>query len=149
MKWTKAYRKTHGKELMYDTTLDFEKKKEEPVKYNRDLYVKTVQAMGRIQEIKQAREKRFKNARIKDAKKRNVAAIDRLLVDKADYIKNKEVRDKYKTRASEKLKAEVAAIESKKTKLQQELLAASDDQDEDEDNYSESGMEEEDMDDIA
>merc|ERR1712146_756680 len=74
MKWTKAYRKTHGKELMYD-------------------------------------------------KKRNVAAIDRLLVDKADYIKNKEVRDKYRTRANEKLKAEVAAIESKKSKLQQELLA--------------------------
>merc|ERR1711896_46039 len=83
MRWTKAYRKTHGKELMYDTTLDFEKRREEPVKYNRDLYVKTVQAMGRIQEIKQAREKRFKNARIKDAKRRNVEAIGRLLVDKA------------------------------------------------------------------
>merc|ERR1712199_105119 len=98
MRWTKAYRKTHGKELMYDTTLDFEKRREEPVRYNRDLYVKTVQAMGRIKEIKAAREKRFKNARIKDAKKRNVEAIDRLLVDKADYIKNKEVRDKYRTR---------------------------------------------------
>merc|ERR1711988_229777 len=138
MKWTKAYRKTHGKELMYDTTLDFEKKREEPVKYNRDLYVKTIQAMGRIDEIKKAREKRFKNARIKDAKKRNVAAIDRLLVDKADYIKNKEVRDKYRTRANEKLKAEVAAIESKKSKLQQELLAGSDDEEEDDD-YSGSG----------
>merc|ERR1712139_198625 len=145
MKWTKAYRKTHGKELMYDTTLDFEKRREEPVKYNRDLYVKTVQAMGRIQEIKQAREKRFKNARIKDAKRRNVEAIDRLLVDKADYIKNKEVRDKYRTRASEKLKAEVAAIDAKKTKLQEELLAGSDDEEED---YSDSGMEEEQLDDI-
>merc|ERR1712146_707572 len=46
MKWTKAYRKTHGKELMYDSTLDFEKRREEPVRYNRDLYVKTVQAIG-------------------------------------------------------------------------------------------------------
>merc|ERR1711988_468015 len=89
MKWTKAYRKTHGKELMYDSTLEFEKKREEPVKYNRDLYVKTIQAMKRIDEIKAKREKRYKNDRIKDAKKRNVAAIDRLLVDKADYIKNK------------------------------------------------------------
>merc|ERR1719359_68427 len=69
MKWTKAYRKTHGKELMYDSTLEFEKKKEEPVRYNRDLYIKTVQAMGRIDEIKRAREKRFKNERIKEAKK--------------------------------------------------------------------------------
>merc|ERR1712187_40714 len=39
MKWTKAYRKTHGKELMYDSTLDFEKRREEPVRYNRDLYI--------------------------------------------------------------------------------------------------------------
>merc|ERR1712139_613487 len=35
MRWTKAYRKTHGKELMYDSTLDFEKRREEPVRYNR------------------------------------------------------------------------------------------------------------------
>merc|ERR1719235_1431761 len=39
MRWTKAYRKTHGKELMYDSTLDFEKRREEPVRYNRDLYI--------------------------------------------------------------------------------------------------------------
>merc|ERR1711907_337342 len=70
MRWTKAYRKTHGKELMYDTTLDFEKRREEPVKYNRNLYVKTIKAMKRIDEIKAVREKRFKNARVKDAKKR-------------------------------------------------------------------------------
>merc|ERR1712146_552376 len=71
MKWTKAYRKTHGKELMYDSTLDFEKRREEPVRYNRDLYVKTVQAIGKIEQIKAAREKRFKNARIKEAKRPN------------------------------------------------------------------------------
>merc|ERR1712193_161105 len=59
MRWTKAYRKTHGKELMYDSTLDFEKRREEPVRYNRELYVKTVQAIGKIEAIKQAREKSF------------------------------------------------------------------------------------------
>merc|ERR1712025_260186 len=80
MKWTKAYRKTHGKELLYDTTLEFEKKREEPVRYNRDLYIKTVQAIGKIEKIKKDREKRYKNARIKEAKRSNVDAIDRLLV---------------------------------------------------------------------
>merc|ERR1712187_545604 len=71
MKWTKAWRKTHGRELMYDSTLDFEKRREEPVRYNRELYVKTVQAIGKSGAIKQAREKRVKNARIKEAKRRN------------------------------------------------------------------------------
>merc|ERR1712226_536754 len=89
MRWTKAYRKTHGKELMYDSTLDFEKRREEPVRYNRDLYIKTVQAIGKIEKIKQAREKRFKNARIKEAKRRNVDAIDRLLVRRPEYIKDR------------------------------------------------------------
>ena len=55
--------KNLGKELMYDTTLDFEKKKEEPIRYNRDTYVKTIQAMGRIEEIKKKREKRYRNER--------------------------------------------------------------------------------------
>lgn len=45
--------------------------------------------------------------RIKDAKRRNVAAIDRLLVDKPQYIKNAEVRDKYMTRNAAKIAAQV------------------------------------------
>ncbi len=42
MKWTKAYRKIHNKELMYDTTLEMEQIQMEPVRYNRETYVKTV-----------------------------------------------------------------------------------------------------------
>ena len=39
MKWTKAYRKTFGKELLYDKTFEFEKLKVEPLRYNRITYV--------------------------------------------------------------------------------------------------------------
>merc|ERR1712159_354965 len=113
MRWTKAYRKTHGKELMYDSTLDFEKRREEPVRYNRDLYVKTVQAIGKIEEIKQAREKRYKNARIKEAKRRNVEAIDRLLVRRPEYIKDKAVSDKYKEKNRASMKAQLASLKQK------------------------------------
>ena len=52
MKWTKAYRKTHGtiifpnfligKEMVKDTCFEFEKKRNEPLVYNRDLYVNTI-----------------------------------------------------------------------------------------------------------
>jgi len=38
---------------------EFEKKRNEPVQYNRDLYVSTIQAMQRISDIKQRREDRF------------------------------------------------------------------------------------------
>merc|ERR1711862_40080 len=148
MRWTKAYRKTHGKELMYDSTLDFEKRREEPVRYNRELYIKTVQAIGKIEKIKQAREKRFKNARIKEAKRRKVDAIDRLLVRRPEYIKDKAVSDKYKEKNRASIAAQLAQLKQKKFKLQNELIPNEDDESEemDSDNYSD--MEEENMDDI-
>merc|ERR1719197_83242 len=148
MRWTKAYRKTHGKELMYDSILDFEKRREEPVRYNRDLYIKTVQAIGKIEKIKQAREKRFKNARIKEAKRRNVDAIDRLLVRRPEYIKDKAVSDKYKEKNRASIAAQLAQLKQKKSKLQEELIPNEDeDSDEEESEYN-SDMEEENMDDI-
>merc|ERR1712151_1379991 len=149
MKWTKAWRKTHGKELMYDSTLEFEKKREEPVRYNRDLYIKTVQAIGKIEKIKKDREKRFRNARIKDAKQRNVNAIDRLLVNRFEYIKNEAVRDKYKEKNRANLKAQLALLKQKKTKLQEQLIPNDEEEAENESSSEvDSDMEQEDMDDI-
>jgi len=124
---------------MYDTTLDFEKKREEPIKYDREVYVKTVQAIEKIDAIKRAREKRFKNERIKEAKKRNVKAIDRLLTNKADYIKNKNIKDKYKDKQNKLIKKQIA--EGKKSKLAQELMVNSDEEEDESEN--ESSMDEE------
>merc|ERR1712076_157725 len=148
MRWTKAYRKTHGKELMYDSTLDFEKRREEPVRYNRDLYIKTVQAIGKIEKIKKDREKRFKNARIKEAKRRNVDAIDRLLTRRPEYIKDKAVSDKYKEKNRASIAAQLAQLKQKKSKLQEELIPNEDDESEEMDSENYSDMEEENMDDI-
>jgi large subunit ribosomal protein L24e len=39
MRWTKAYRKAIGKDMAKDSVFEFEKKRNEPLKYNRDLYV--------------------------------------------------------------------------------------------------------------
>jgi len=38
-----------------DTVLEFEQRRNVPVRYNRDLMVETMQAMKRIDEIKKAR----------------------------------------------------------------------------------------------
>merc|ERR1711920_942545 len=132
MRWTKAYRKTHGKELMYD----------------RDLYIKTVQAIGKIEKIKQAREKRFKNARIKEAKRRNVDAIDRLLVRRPEYIKDKAVSDKYKEKNRASIAAQLAQLKQKKSKLQNELIPNEDEESDVSESENYSDMEEENMDDI-
>ncbi|GMH55074.1 hypothetical protein TrVE_jg1898 [Triparma verrucosa] len=66
--WTKAYRKTRGKEMSVDTTFEFEARRNRPVKYDRELMSKTIQGMQRVQEIKEAREVDFYKDRMKDAK---------------------------------------------------------------------------------
>ncbi|KAI2648660.1 putative ribosome biogenesis protein RLP24 [Labeo rohita] len=40
-RWTKAFRKSAGKELTVDNSLEFEKRRNIPVKYNRELWSKT------------------------------------------------------------------------------------------------------------
>jgi large subunit ribosomal protein L24e len=70
--WTKAYRKTRGKELAVDSTFEFEKRRNRPTKYDRNLMGKTIMAMQRVQSIKEAREERFHANRMKDAKAEKV-----------------------------------------------------------------------------
>ncbi|KAL0106763.1 hypothetical protein PUN28_015365 [Cardiocondyla obscurior] len=56
VKWTKAYRKTAGKELAVDPSFEFEKRRNIPVKYNRELWSKTVEAMKKVEVIRQRRQ---------------------------------------------------------------------------------------------
>ncbi len=56
-RWTKAHRKFTGKDLATDATFEFEKRRNEPVKYSRELWQNTVKAMGRIEEIRTKRER--------------------------------------------------------------------------------------------
>ena len=55
--------------MAVDSTFEFEKRRNRPVKYDRDLMGKTIMAMQRVQEIKSKREERFHANRMKDAAK--------------------------------------------------------------------------------
>ncbi len=62
VKWTKAFRRANGKDMIIDSTLEFEKKRNTPVRYDRDLMTSTLKAMKRVQEIKAKRERaHYKN----------------------------------------------------------------------------------------
>ncbi|XP_050454771.1 probable ribosome biogenesis protein RLP24 [Cataglyphis hispanica] len=56
VKWTKAYRKTVGKELTVDPSFEFEKRRNIPLKYNRELWTKSVEAMKKVETIRQKRQ---------------------------------------------------------------------------------------------
>jgi large subunit ribosomal protein L24e len=67
LKWTKAYRAAHGKDMTCDSVLEFEQRRNIPVRYNRTLMVKTIQAMKKIDEIKGKRQQRFFDRRMAKA----------------------------------------------------------------------------------
>lgn len=85
IRWTKAYRKTHGKELVTDPVYEFEKIRNTPIKYNRDVWTDTVQAMDKLAVIRQQREDKFFERR------QRRAAHDKKEMIKSDLIKHEQL----------------------------------------------------------
>lgn len=79
VRWTKAFRKAAGKEMVIDTTLTFAAHRNVPIKYNRDTVQKTLQAMERISEIRKKRELAFYKNRMVNNKERELDAARKLV----------------------------------------------------------------------
>ncbi|KAI1331128.1 ribosomal protein L24e-domain-containing protein [Xylariaceae sp. FL0255] len=83
--WTKAYRKAAGKEMTVDSTLQFAQRRNVPTRYNRELWEKTMQAMTRIQEIRQKRERVHYKRRMAGKRARELA-VDKKLVETHSHL---------------------------------------------------------------
>ncbi|XP_067010205.1 probable ribosome biogenesis protein RLP24 [Anabrus simplex] len=81
VKWTKAFRKTAGKELAVDPSFEFEKRRNIPVKYDRELWTKSVEAMKRIESIRQRRQAHHVMQRLRKGReletKRDIKEVQR------------------------------------------------------------------------
>lgn len=92
LKWTKAFRKAAGKEMVVDTSLTFAARRNIPTRYSRDLVAKTLTAMSRVEEIRRKRERVFYKNRMAGNKQRQREA-DRKLVAENQHLLPKEMRD--------------------------------------------------------
>lgn len=133
-KWTKAYRKTFGKELAYDKTLEFENRKEEPIRYNRDLVVKTIKAIKRIEEIKKARQLDHWKNRMRVARAKNPNQVDNVLEKHVTLIKDKGIRERVKRRIQKKRKE---FIRGKKARLRGMVIEEASESEEEEEGQEE------------
>lgn len=79
LKWTKAFRKAAGKEMVVDTTLTFAARRHIPTRYSRDLVAKTLSAMQRVEDIRRRRERVFYRNRMAGNKERERAANKKLV----------------------------------------------------------------------
>ena len=85
LKWTKAFRKAAGKEMVVDSTLTFAARRNVPVRYDRNLMSTTLKAMDRVAEIRAKREKVFYKERMAGNKQRQRDA-DRKLVAENEHL---------------------------------------------------------------
>ncbi|ORZ34941.1 ribosomal protein L24-like protein [Catenaria anguillulae PL171] len=69
VKWTKAFRKAAGKEMVVDGALDLERRRNVPTRYDRNVMMATLTAMKKISAIRAKREFVFTKSRIMARKK--------------------------------------------------------------------------------
>lgn len=91
LRWTKAFRKAAGKEMVVDSTLAFSARRNIPVRYNRDLVSETLRAMGRVEEIRQRRERAFYKNRMRGNKERQKEADRKLVEENPELLRIREV----------------------------------------------------------
>ena len=116
LKWTKAFRKSAGKEMVVDSTLTFAARRNVPVRYNRDLVATTLKAMQRVGEIRAKRERVFYKKRMEGNKERAKAADRKLVAENSHLLPKMRGSERV---ALEKLRAageEVEEVEVKAPK---------------------------------
>ncbi|KAJ1509662.1 ATPase-activating ribosome biosynthesis protein [Coelomomyces lativittatus] len=64
VRWTKAFRKAAGKEMIVDGTLDLERRRHVPVKYNREKMMTVLKTIQRANQVKLKRERLFYKSRV-------------------------------------------------------------------------------------
>ncbi|EFX00739.1 ribosome biogenesis protein rlp24 [Grosmannia clavigera kw1407] len=105
LKWTKAFRKAAGKEMLVDSTLLFAARRNVPVRYNRELATKTLSAMDRIAEIRRRRERAFYKQRMSGNRKRELLAARKLVLEHGHLLKElpkRPIHNKVSHKESEK-----------------------------------------------
>ncbi|KAI7754112.1 hypothetical protein M8C21_014735 [Ambrosia artemisiifolia] len=68
VKWTKAYRRLHGKDMTQDATFEFERKRNRPERYDRNLTENTLKAIKVIDKVRSRREETHIKNRMKGKK---------------------------------------------------------------------------------
>ncbi|KAJ7981121.1 putative 60S ribosomal protein L24 [Quillaja saponaria] len=68
VKWTKAYRRSHGKDMTQDSTFEFERKRNRPERYDRNVAEKVLKAIPKIDKVRVDREATHHKNRMKGKK---------------------------------------------------------------------------------
>jgi len=118
--WTKAFRKSRGKELTLDPALEFEKRRNIPQKYSREQWDATVDAMKRIQQIRARREALHIKNRLKKPKELKRKEMLRTVQKSIHLIKSPAAAASIKKAKEMEVEEESSASEEEKEAAMEE-----------------------------
>ncbi|XP_059288337.1 probable ribosome biogenesis protein RLP24 [Lycium ferocissimum] len=94
VKWTKAYRRLHGKDMTQDSTFEFERKRNRPERYDRNVTESTLKAIKKIDKIRVDREERHIAKRMKGKKSKEQREAENELKQSIHMVKAPAAFDK-------------------------------------------------------
>lgn len=112
VKWTKAYRVLHGKDASADSVFQFERKRNRPERYDRNVTQSTLRAMKKVEEVRVRRAERFYENRMKGKEDEIRRANKRELEQQIHLVRAPGAissNDTVESLQNEKLKVKVAA----------------------------------------
>ncbi|KAF3441714.1 hypothetical protein FNV43_RR15629 [Rhamnella rubrinervis] len=87
VKWTKAYRRLHGKDMTQDSTFEFERKRNRPERYDRNLSENTLKAIKKIDKIRGTRDTDHIRRRMKGKKAKELREAHKELEQNINLVK--------------------------------------------------------------
>ncbi|XP_057955018.1 probable ribosome biogenesis protein RLP24 [Malania oleifera] len=120
VKWTKAYRRLHGKDMTQDSTFEFERKRNRPERYDRNVAENTLKAMKKIVKVRADREARHIKLRMKGkmAKERREAVKE--LEQSIHMVKAPPVLQQDQSLTLPKIKVKVSQLQSEGIRIMEE-----------------------------
>ena len=92
--------------MTVDSTFEFEQRRNTPIRYNRDTVVETIAAIKRVSEIREARQKRFWENRVRKAQERHKDANVREIEKSIHLIDDPAMKDMITLRLTNKMNVE-------------------------------------------
>ncbi|KAG4979936.1 hypothetical protein JHK85_033894 [Glycine max] len=112
VKWTKAYRRVHGKDMTQDSTFEFERKRNRPERYDRNLAENVLKAIPKIDKIRVTREEKHHKNRMKGKKQKLQMEAARELEQGISLVKAPSVLQKDPSLTLPKIKVGVSQQQS-------------------------------------
>ncbi|KAB5541711.1 hypothetical protein DKX38_014685 [Salix brachista] len=120
VKWTKAYRRLHGKDMTQDSTFEFERKRNRPERYDRNLAENTLKAIKKIDKVRSDRAATHIEKRLKVRKGKERREAQKELEQSIHLVKAPQVLRQDQSLTLPKIKVMVSQPKSEQNQAMEE-----------------------------